>query len=310
MTQVLIGLIGVIVGGMLTALSSWLLDLLRDRRDRQRQVQQETRELKRAARLVGEELSENLYMLCRAVEFRRWWRHPAHSLRTTRWDEYEPVFAGAEMEDEAWYSAAAAYQVVRELLGAAEGRLRLESSPFTVEDDRSIRTSIEVIDGGWQALAALNGERGLTVEPDAVAAMFTAARDAARNLLADDGGRASPFVDREELRVVSDDRPVVGIALLRAPNWVSYPCRLPLGSKLTVLIPEIEGTRACAVSPLGQREADSDMARKFVPDEIRLAAEYSDFVLLLRLPEDQEMVVPWRDEASRSGTPATFPTVG
>lgn len=297
MTQLLIGLIGVVVGGLLTALSSWLLDLSRDRRHGQHKVQREARELKRAARLIGEELSENLDLLCRAVESRRWWRHPAHSLRTTRWDEYEPVFAGAEVADQIWYSVAAAYQIARELLGAAEERMRGEQSLLTFEDDQYLRMCIRSIDGGRQALAELNGEPVLATEPDPVAAVLTAAADAARDLLAASKGQPSQFKDREELRVVSNDQPVVGVALLRPPNWVSYPCRLPLGSKLTVLIPAIEGTCACAVSPLGNRDADSDTVKNFVPDEIRLVTDYSDFILLMKLPRDQRMVSSWRDDS-------------
>lgn len=83
--------------------------------------------------------------------------------------------------------------------------------------------------------------------------------------------------------------------MLRPPNWVSYPFRLPLGGKLTVLIPAIDGTCACAVSPLGERDADSDTAKKFVPDEIRLSKNYNDFVLLLQFPRDQVLVSLWRD---------------
>lgn len=125
---------------------------------------------------------------------------PGHSLRMTRWDEYEPVFAGSEVSDEVWFPVATAYQVIRELLGAADERMQRENQQLTFENDEDLRMSIGSIDEGRLALSELNGEPVMATEPDVVAALHMAAEDAARDLLAASSKHPPPsFKHREEL---------------------------------------------------------------------------------------------------------------
>jgi hypothetical protein len=71
------GLLGVIVGGLITAGSSYLLDKRRERREREREERQAATELKRAARM----LSANLQVFRSDVEsvlsVKGWWAYQA-----------------------------------------------------------------------------------------------------------------------------------------------------------------------------------------------------------------------------------------
>ena len=73
MGEAIFGLLGVLVGGIITAGSSYLLDRRRERVERQRDRRNRAIELKRASRLIDAELSraEAAARIC--VEKRHWW---------------------------------------------------------------------------------------------------------------------------------------------------------------------------------------------------------------------------------------------
>lgn len=280
-SQLLVGLVGVVVGGFVTGLASWLVDVSRGRRARRR-------ELKRASRLIQEELYEDLCMLRNGVELQRqWWVHPEDQLRTARWDEYEPVFADAEMPDAIWGEVACSYQIIRELNGSARAQASRDEPSFSDRDEEDLRISIKSIDCGRRALIARHGGAGLSVEPDPVMALENAARKAALELAPSSMPPPSPFEQDDELRVVSDEHSVIGVALLEPPRWVHFECRMPLDELLIVSMPSVEGSRACVIDTRGM---GLWAAQVFVPAEIRSHPDYTSFALLLRLPGDRSLV--------------------
>ncbi len=295
MSQLSVGLAGVIVGGFVTGLASWLVDVSRSRRVRRR-------EFKRASRLVQEEIYQDLCILLNGVEEQRaWWSHPEDQLRTERWDEYEPVFADADVPDELWEEVACSYQIIRELNGSARAEAG-KAKPFSDEDEEDLRISIESIDDGRRALIAHGGGIGHPVEPDPVMALENAARKAALELAPSSIPPPSAFEKDDELLVVADEHPVVGVALLKPPSWMPFECTMPIDAPLIVLIPLVGGSRACIAGIWGAlREPNSQAARIFVPEEVRSHPDYSGFALLLRLPRDRSLVstteiVPTRRE--------------
>ena len=74
---------------------------------------------------------------------------------------------------------------------------------------------------------------------------------------------------------------VTGVALVGAPMWQQFTADLPLGRVLTTVVPEVAGSSACVMSPLGARGPEDEATVSFVPDEIRDGDNYEDFVLLV-----------------------------
>jgi hypothetical protein len=285
MSQLWVGLAGVVVGGFVTGLASWLVDVSRSRRARRR-------EFRRAARLVQEELYEDLCVLRNGVEEQRhWWTHPEDQLRTARWDEYASVFADADVSDELWGEVACSYQMIRELNGSARARAGKEEAPFSDRDEEDLRISISSIDDGRRALVGLVRGAPYSVEPDPVMALENAARKAAIELAPGSIPPRGTFEQDDELLVVSEDHPVIGVALLAPPQWVSFECTIPLDELLIVSMPSIPGSRACVAEKRGfPKGPNSWPARLYVPEEIRSHPDYTDFSLLLRLPGDGSLV--------------------
>jgi hypothetical protein len=109
----LIAALAAILGGLLTAGSSILIEWLRGRRERRTQTERDKRELRLAARLVLAELSE----ISQAI------KHTARSLQTWRndrplpafaWREYRAVLA-AHLPLEAWRWVESAYNEANEI---------------------------------------------------------------------------------------------------------------------------------------------------------------------------------------------------
>jgi hypothetical protein len=233
MSQLLVGLVGVIVGGLVTGLAGWLVDVSRGRRTRRR-------ELKRAARLIEEELYQDLCVLRNGVEEQRhWWVHAGDQLRTARWDEYEAVFADAEVPDELWGELECSYQIIRELNAAAVARAGRDQSPFCDRDEGDLRIAIGSIDSGRLALIEYGGGVGFPVEPDPIMALENAARKAARELAPSSIPPPPAFEQDDEVLVASDDHPVIGVALLAPPKWVPFECTMPLDELLIVSMPMV-----------------------------------------------------------------------
>ena len=95
------GLLGVIVGGLITAGSSYLLDKRRERREREREEREAATELKRAARM----LSANLLVFCgdmrSVLREKRWsvWKSSDYS--PGAWVQYQTVLA-PKLTNSAW----------------------------------------------------------------------------------------------------------------------------------------------------------------------------------------------------------------
>ncbi|HEY5814934.1 MAG TPA: hypothetical protein VIS95_01180 [Solirubrobacterales bacterium] len=292
--------IGVILGGVLTGLSNWRLDVWRDGRRRRDEVEGRRHDLKGASRLVKEELFVNRYTLHKAIATEGWWSHQGQALKTNRWSEHEPVFAGADVSGPVWGTLIGAYQGIRDLNAIARERSRSNACRLTADDKEDLRLGIKSIDRARLALAEINGEAALAGEPTSSSLLTNAATRAAHRLLAGSNRDLMPLREGDELVVVSNEHPVLGIAALEIwPGWDSYLCELPLESRLSVVLPSIDGTRACAVKPVFDRGVGHEAAHGLVPYEIHARRDYHDFVFLLDFPGDR-MLVSGQCEEPRS----------
>ena len=283
MHELAVGLVGVIVGGGITAGSNWALERNRVGREEAKEGQRHDQELVRAARLVHEELYEAALMIELAINHYRWWPHPSRELSRKRWDEFAPVLAGAsQISTEDWSLLAFAYEALRDREAQLDVRYREAGKlpPFTTEDDTDLRFALTSVEEGRQVVEGLAGYCLNVTGPDAVAAMFNAAARAAAEILPGSGDAREWVRFRTRLEI-KEAQEVTGVALMGAPRWERFTTTLPVGRILTAVVPDIPGSRAFAVSPLGDTGAGSEQARLFVPEHLRGHAHYEAFLLLL-----------------------------
>jgi hypothetical protein len=113
MGEAIFGLVGVLVGGIITAGSSYLLDRRRERVDRQRDSRKRAIELKRASRLIDAELSRAQAAASICLEKGHWWS-PDAKLSRGAWEQYGGVIA-ADLSDTAWLAVRVAIEAADHL---------------------------------------------------------------------------------------------------------------------------------------------------------------------------------------------------
>jgi hypothetical protein len=108
------GLLGVLVGGLITAGSSYLLDERRSKREREREERDRSTEIKRAARMIDADLSAASASASIARENDRYWSSGNAPLKLKGWDDYAAIIAPAVSSD-AWSKIRFGIKAVRAL---------------------------------------------------------------------------------------------------------------------------------------------------------------------------------------------------
>jgi hypothetical protein len=102
-------LLGAIIGGMIGSGSNFGLDTMRSSRQRRRDLADELREARRAARLLAAELESGLRLLVRDKETgTHTWEPPERQLPASAWTEFRADFARVA-SDQVWDAVACAY---------------------------------------------------------------------------------------------------------------------------------------------------------------------------------------------------------
>ena len=92
MEAAIFGLVGVIIGGVITAGSNYLLERRRERAISQRESRNQAIEIRRAARLIDAELLRARAAASIAIKNKHWWI-PDAKLKTEAWEKYCSVIA-------------------------------------------------------------------------------------------------------------------------------------------------------------------------------------------------------------------------
>lgn len=160
MNEAVIGLIGAVVGGGLTAGSNFLVEWQRLRGAREHRQADEDRQHDQAARLVAEELFEIECVIDIAMEAHAWWPLGT-TLPTERWDTYAPTIALGN--NEVWSWASNAYDAVkRQNLEVAYHRERGDQPPWTqgtLYDLHILGVTVEEPTDGMRSAAGLHALR-------------------------------------------------------------------------------------------------------------------------------------------------------
>jgi len=283
MTELFIALAGVLVGGAISTVSNLSLERRRERRQVAREEAREDREVLRAARLIRQELGEALWLIKRAVDRYRWWPHPSRRFPARRWHEFGPTLAGAEEIDQfEWLQVTFAYEDLQDFEADLDAEYRSVAAlpPFSVDTDRELRLLRTSVLEGHEVVSRLCGTESKSGFDD-VAAMFHAAEEAARKLMPGKGlVIGDPPRRRSKLELLQPSR-LKGVALINAPGWREFDADLPAGTTLTTVVAEIPESRACVLSPQGDRSSEAELTQRFVPEEIRAEAAYENFAFIV-----------------------------
>ena len=90
MLTAIFGLLGVVIGGLITASSTYMVEERRARREETKERRERVMELKRAARLVDEDIQWALSAVTLTINSKRWTQEP---LQLKTWQEYRGLFA-------------------------------------------------------------------------------------------------------------------------------------------------------------------------------------------------------------------------
>jgi hypothetical protein len=125
----LFGFLGILVGVAATI----MLDVLRAKRERAVQRAADQRELRRAARLISNELDEDLLVLQATIEKPDLWEDAQRSLSMVVWDTWRGPLAALLDEGEAWEAIAGAYRAISDvnwtIIGAKKTGFGIEVHP-------------------------------------------------------------------------------------------------------------------------------------------------------------------------------------
>lgn len=109
----LVGLLGVILGGIITLVSNYVLEARRERAINEKESCNKVLEVKRASRLIDEELSvgEAAARIC--IQQRHWWSQDVE-LTSSDWQKYRGIIA-PELSDLDWGAVTNAVRAVDNL---------------------------------------------------------------------------------------------------------------------------------------------------------------------------------------------------
>jgi hypothetical protein len=107
----LAGLLGAIIGGGLTAGSNIGLEFLRHRRSLQADGKRDAGELRRAARLVADELAHSVSVIGMAAKEGAWDTADTTELKYQRWVSHQETLAD-RLPTENWFAVSGAYELL------------------------------------------------------------------------------------------------------------------------------------------------------------------------------------------------------
>jgi hypothetical protein len=146
------GLVGVVIGALLTAGSTYLLEIRREEREMAKEDRDRAEELRKAARLVQFDLSSGVVALERSIEGGQFYRLSHDALTENSWPGVKTIFASA-LSTQQWNALTlgirmlASFKGVRDLAMASADRQISEEGERTLKELLdSVRAAQEVLD--------------------------------------------------------------------------------------------------------------------------------------------------------------------
>ena len=147
MTAAIFGLLGVFVGALITAGSNYYLALRHERVEREKDDHAHAIAVKRAARLIEQELGLAESVADVAIDTRRW---ADVKLSTNAWQEYCPVIA-SELSTADWDAISSAFI----FMGLIESARAEHVEPVSERSASQIAIFVKAVKGGLAAIHPL-----------------------------------------------------------------------------------------------------------------------------------------------------------
>jgi hypothetical protein len=109
-------LIGVIVGGAITAGASYWLERRREKREGEKELRARTATLRQAARLIDEEFLTARSCIEFALQEKRWGDVPILEPKISSWQQYHTVLAATEVSTDPWRTALTAHNAIKQVI--------------------------------------------------------------------------------------------------------------------------------------------------------------------------------------------------
>jgi hypothetical protein len=153
------GLLGVVVGGLITATTSYLLGEKRGRREREREERERSIQIKRAARMIDAHFSKAYACATAALEKNYYWDRDVVHLGLKGWDDYAAILAPALLSD-AWLKVCLDVDAVRYLntyreSDAARAPKEPMFPPISKEIKPGVERAVAEIDAARESLAPI-----------------------------------------------------------------------------------------------------------------------------------------------------------
>jgi len=178
------GLVGVIVGGIITAVSNYLLYQKREKTERERDIRNRIIEIKRSSRLIDADLSYAQAAATICVEKRHWWSTDVSPLTVKGWEQYRDSIA-PELSNNAWGAVRVAVEAVNNLKTARDIYYKfaeqVEADLTVMEEDfaekfEGIQTELTRISKDTTAEEIEGFQAGLTILRNETEERITASR--------------------------------------------------------------------------------------------------------------------------------------
>ena len=153
------GLVGVIIGGVITTYSNYLLYKKRVQTEWERDSRNHAIEIRRASRLIDADLSSASVAARICIDERHWWSPDVRPLTLEGWQQYQSIIA-AELSDNAWLAVRVAVEAV-DNLKTSRG-IYIEHGLSSINDKTAdqIVPMLNDIEAGRSALAPLVTDSG------------------------------------------------------------------------------------------------------------------------------------------------------
>lgn len=178
------GLVGVIVGGIITAVSNFLLYQKREKTERKRDRRNRVVEITRASRLIDADLSWAQAAANICVEKRHWWSAVTPPLTVEGWQQYRGIIA-PELSNNAWQAVIVAVEAVHHLNTARDLSIKFAEqneaaltamTKKLAEEDEAFQTELTAISKGATAKQIEGIQARLTAFRNNTEARITAIR--------------------------------------------------------------------------------------------------------------------------------------
>jgi hypothetical protein len=146
------GLLGVVIGALLTAGSTYLLEIRREEREIAKEDRDRAEELRKAARLVQYDLSSGSAAVKKAADEGRFFRFSNDPLAESSWPTVKTVFARSELSTAQWNALTIAVRMIALFKGVRDSAIASGKTQINAESQETFKRILSDIQAAHEVL--------------------------------------------------------------------------------------------------------------------------------------------------------------